>query len=174
MRKGRNRKNHTWSPPSRWSGLKSSPMTGCRTGRIVSTLAVEWIEIMTTQGFKDGITVSTLAVEWIEIQKQTVITVGLIVSTLAVEWIEISASGGVTTSNKSPPSRWSGLKLLHFPRPLPHSASPPSRWSGLKYIREPAVTVRCLSPPSRWSGLKFTSWSTCQHLYSLHPRGGVD
>ena len=57
------------SPPSRWSGLKlmrSHPLPSQR--YIVSTLAVEWIEIMhKNKTRKRSINVSTLAVEWIEI-----------------------------------------------------------------------------------------------------------
>ena len=34
--------------------------------------------------------VSTLAVEWIEIQKILIVYISVLVSTLAVEWIEIS------------------------------------------------------------------------------------
>ena len=57
---------------------------------MVSTLAVEWIEIeINGQGW-DGAIVSTLAVEWIEIEINGQGWDGAIcVSTLAVEWIEI-------------------------------------------------------------------------------------
>ena len=99
------------SPPSRWSGLKLG-----RTGKfiprgIVSTLAVEWIEIYNPilvisfkmsppsrwSGLKSPSAgsgcprpgVSTLAVEWIEIGPVGRVPDGPGVSTLAVEWIEI-------------------------------------------------------------------------------------
>ena len=56
----------------------------------VSTLAVEWIEILFSKTDTTAIKVSTLAVEWIEIS--CVFIPRLLyygVSTLAVEWIEI-------------------------------------------------------------------------------------
>ena len=58
---------------------------------IVSTLAVEWIEIQRVkQLLNDRGIVSTLAVEWIEITMGVPGLAGVInVSTLAVEWIEI-------------------------------------------------------------------------------------
>ena len=51
MRKGRNRKNHTW----------------------VSTLAVEWIEIYSDFSLSYSFCVSTLAVEWIEMTRHMLI-----------------------------------------------------------------------------------------------------
>ena len=56
---------------------------------VVSTLAVEWIEIV--PGICDGPNhcVSTLAVEWIEIHSDLYCRHPVAVSTLAVEWIEI-------------------------------------------------------------------------------------
>ena len=55
------------SPPSWWSGLKCPPAP--HTWRIpaVSTLVVEWIEIVDDELFKKIEDVSTLVVEWIEI-----------------------------------------------------------------------------------------------------------
>ena len=59
---------------------------------IVSTLAVEWIEIASFSCTEYGLCrVSTLAVEWIEIATSPPSHLSLLVSTLAVEWIEISS-----------------------------------------------------------------------------------
>ena len=55
----------------------------------VSTLAVEWIEIMYVVTIQCAYFVSTLAVEWIEIINWTRLKRKPLVSTLAVEWIEI-------------------------------------------------------------------------------------
>ena len=55
----------------------------------VSTLAVEWIEIDTTNHLNLVSIVSTLAVEWIEIKIMGQYGAFAGVSTLAVEWIEI-------------------------------------------------------------------------------------
>ena len=78
--------------------------------------------------------VSTLAVEWIEIMNPETEESQDVVSTLAVEWIEIGNAGGADRHQWSPPSRWSGLKsssILVSPARCP---SPPSRWSGLKSL----------------------------------------
>ena len=57
----------------------------------VSTLAVEWIEMVVDgKATRVGFEVSTLAVEWIEISARRRVYQCLCVSTLAVEWIEIS------------------------------------------------------------------------------------
>ena len=55
----------------------------------VSTLAVEWIEIMVVSHSFTHSPVSTLAVEWIEMPKGYRLYTEIAVSTLAVEWIEI-------------------------------------------------------------------------------------
>ena len=55
------------SPPSRWSGLKSSMVLTLVLVTSVSTLAVEWIEICSIARMWGYRPVSTLAVEWIEI-----------------------------------------------------------------------------------------------------------
>ena len=80
--------------------------------RIVSTLAVEWIEILRKQRRTLNLKVSTLAVEWIEIYLLLYYAFLSRVSTLAVEWIEIGRklSDGYKQGT-SPPSRWSGLKF---------------------------------------------------------------
>ena len=57
----------------------------------VSTLAVEWIEIMDRLYLHFPVAVSTLAVEWIEINDTFNKTTVIQVSTLAVEWIEMYA-----------------------------------------------------------------------------------
>ena len=55
--------------------------------------------------------VSTLAVEWIEIYRHAVFIKVVKVSTLAVEWIEIVLKDECDIEiEMSPPSRWSGLK----------------------------------------------------------------
>ena len=56
----------------------------------VSTLAVEWIEIMCAHQIAAAVDVSTLAVEWIEIKCSNRTHPTPKVSTLAVEWIEIT------------------------------------------------------------------------------------
>ena len=56
---------------------------------IVSTLVVEWIEIIAREASRASNTVSTLVVEWIEIDLQRLIYSSSSVSTLVVEWIEI-------------------------------------------------------------------------------------
>ena len=57
----------------------------------VSTLAEEWIEIMDRLYLHFPVAVSTLAVEWIEINDTFNKTTVIQVSTLAVEWIEMYA-----------------------------------------------------------------------------------
>ena len=59
---------------------------------MVSTLAVEWIEIDENKLKYALSMVSTLAVEWIEIHKKHFEGCAGNVSTLAVEWIEIYSS----------------------------------------------------------------------------------
>ena len=54
--------------------------------------------------------VSTLAVEWIEMAKALEDNKAYVVSTLAVEWIEIFCFHSRAEKLASPPSRWSGLK----------------------------------------------------------------
>ena len=78
---------------------------------LVSTLAVEWIEIVTLVYRHAEPLVSTLAVEWIEIAVQVIICMFTFVSTLAVEWIEILEYEKNLVKTGSPPSRWSGLKF---------------------------------------------------------------
>ena len=59
---------------------------------LVSTLAVEWIEIDFYKSIGGKVhNVSTLAVEWIEINDTFNKTTVIQVSTLAVEWIEMYA-----------------------------------------------------------------------------------
>ncbi len=77
---------------------------------MVSTLAVEWIEIVDIAACTIHTTVSTLAVEWIEIIHPFLNYIGFQVSTLAVEWIEMIVIQKLISSWTSPPSRWSGLK----------------------------------------------------------------
>ncbi len=55
------------SPPSRWSGLKSGVEDFELQIGTVSTLAVEWIEMLDDAEALSVVQVSTLAVEWIEI-----------------------------------------------------------------------------------------------------------
>ena len=93
---------------------------------------VEWIEISKDTFFKKLPDVSTLVVEWIEIlagmtQQQVAesppswwsglksnsywyVPFPQVVSTLVVEWIEINRSGLKNLETGSPPSWWSGLK----------------------------------------------------------------
>ena len=77
----------------------------------VSTLAVEWIEIISLAPISTPLVVSTLAVEWIEITKNVTEEIKQVVSTLAVEWIEIGQTKSNDYGTVSPPSRWSGLKF---------------------------------------------------------------
>ena len=100
------------SPPSWWSGLKYDIVTGPSSSLQVSTLVVEWIEILSDcsmdtarelsppswwSGLKSpctylsnaGARVSTLVVEWIEICNPAWLFGPAAVSTLVVEWIEI-------------------------------------------------------------------------------------
>ena len=77
------------SPPSRWSGLKYTVASNQLPVLPVSTLAVEWIEIISSNSSICRNRVSTLAVEWIEIVPATCLLHASGVSTLAVEWIEI-------------------------------------------------------------------------------------
>ena len=58
------------SPPSRWSGLKYTAYFQSIFSLHVSTLAVEWIEIIIHLWAVSGMWVSTLAVEWIEMTKR--------------------------------------------------------------------------------------------------------
>ena len=141
------------SPPSRWSGLKFAVLMHALWVYIVSTLAVEWIEIVTMSAEEDGEIVSTLAVEWIEIYQQ-ILPVGLTeVSTLAVEWIEIP--------------------LLSIS--CSYSMSPPSRWSGLKYNLNPRCTPQYLvsTLAVEWIEIRPRTSKEAKHG-GLHPRGGVD
>ena len=55
------------SPPSWWSGLKYHAVRDSHARRRVSTLVVEWIEILTCPSPAVWYCVSTLVVEWIEI-----------------------------------------------------------------------------------------------------------
>ena len=56
----------------------------------VSTLVVEWIEILPGRPALPCLpAVSTLVVEWIEIAIRSAPLASVIVSTLVVEWIEI-------------------------------------------------------------------------------------
>ena len=81
-------------------------------GNQVSTLVVEWIEIEIS-ATTDTITfVSTLVVEWIEIPTSKGNVPTQTVSTLVVEWIEIPPTTCHEYDVGSPPSWWSGLKLL--------------------------------------------------------------
>ena len=57
------------SPPSRWSGLKFHAIDYHVDDALVSTLAVEWIEITSGNRYDYYNWVSTLAVEWIEIKQ---------------------------------------------------------------------------------------------------------
>ncbi len=165
------------SPPSRWSGLKFPFLEYLTAKGIVSTLAVEWIEIQPYLLLPIQSTVSTLAVEWIEIPLfDSRCSDDCGVSTLAVEWIEIPMPVVPRITVSSPPSRWSGLKCNRKGwRPALCQASPPSRWSGLKFITHLQSPPRTWSPPSRWSGLKFFHPGCLPRLKErLHPRGGVD
>ena len=90
--------------------------------------------------------VSTLAVEWIEICRAPPVSRSCPVSTLAVEWIEI----GFTFSHEvfgegSPPSRWSGLKFRDSLIAVHIIASPLSRRSKLK-IRQLQNYIQLPSP----------------------------
>ena len=89
-------------------------------------------------------------------------------------------------ADRSPPSRWSGLKLSVCCRPLPCQEvstlavewieirldssnsllgeSPPSRWSGLKSLPACGAPLPSASPPSRWSGLKFRGSLIAVHI----------
>ena len=78
------------SPPSWWSGLKYHAVRDSHARRRVSTLVVEWIEILTCPSPAVWYCVSTLVVEWIEIDQQTADFINCVVSTLVVEWIEIA------------------------------------------------------------------------------------
>ena len=77
------------SPPSWWSGLKYHAVRDSHARRRVSTLVVEWIEILTCPSPAVWYCVSTLVVEWIEIAIRSAPLASVIVSTLVVEWIEI-------------------------------------------------------------------------------------
>ena len=80
---------------------------------MVSTLVVEWIEITIPFAIARAIWVSTLVVEWIEMAGSTSGNTKLTVSTLVVEWIEIGfLHRECLRRPASPPSWWSGLKLL--------------------------------------------------------------
>ncbi len=122
------------SPPSRWSGLKFIYGHLPVIVHIVSTLAVEWIEISSGLSAVGYLVVSTLAVEWIEIDFMRLISRWHGVSTLAVEWIEIVVPSDRVTFTPSPPSRWSGLKSGREMVRRRGAGSPPSRWSGLKSV----------------------------------------
>ena len=77
------------SPPSWWSGLKFRPAYDRTEICPVSTLVVEWIEIMMDINGLISLDVSTLVVEWIEIRWSASSLASSSVSTLVVEWIEI-------------------------------------------------------------------------------------
>ena len=93
---------------------------------------VEWIEIGKDYNTGLGDYVSTLVVEWIEIlypaRKEGLFEV----STLVVEWIEIGLCTYCSSPSPSPPSWWSGLKFSGSDNSSSAKASPPSWWSGLK------------------------------------------
>ena len=57
------------SPPSWWSGLKSHALVWHSAVEDVSTLVVEWIEIIVRDIINPVPQVSTLVVEWIEIHQ---------------------------------------------------------------------------------------------------------
>ena len=69
--------------------MKYSQSHVSRSAVLVSTLVVEWIEILTMPPIRMPAVVSTLVVEWIEIRTQKPLSGPLTVSTLVVEWIEI-------------------------------------------------------------------------------------
>ena len=73
---------------------------------------MEWIEILHFRQAHIEHAVSTLAVEWIEIAFSFQVSRSALVSTLAVEWIEILRVRRYIVISRSPPSRWSGLKLV--------------------------------------------------------------
>ena len=77
------------SPPSWWSGLKSVVSIFSTIRLRVSTLVVEWIEILNLHQHSGYPPVSTLVVEWIEMAHNPLDQFGWHVSTLVVEWIEI-------------------------------------------------------------------------------------
>ena len=99
-------------------------------------------------------TVSALAAEWIEIAEEAGQGLEYMVSALAAEWIEITIDWSYGTIGRSPPSRRSGLKLIHPKRNESKSLSPPSRRSGLKLYGLKRDAADLMSPPSRRSGLK--------------------
>ena len=59
------------SPPSWWSGLKYRQAQPVLLRSLVSTLVVEWIEILHHYGQPLVCTVSTIVVEWIEMDRYT-------------------------------------------------------------------------------------------------------
>ena len=82
------------SPPSWWSGLKFDNPTMWEYNSHVSTLVVEWIEIL----------------------RSIVYAICFRVSTLVVEWIEMLYLMKYAASLWSPPSWWSGLKSGDYRR----------------------------------------------------------
>ena len=78
--------------------------------------------------------VSTLAVEWIEIFCYLAIHFPL--ASPPSRWSGLKSFDKVEVTDViwSPPSRWSGLKFLINRKKQKKQMSPPSRWSGLKSV----------------------------------------
>ena len=122
-----------------------------------------------------NVLVSTLAVEWIEIVILEFSRPLLSVSTLAVEWIEIAPHWPAPSFYASPPSRWSGLKLVDGDIHVDFTESPPSRWSGLKFkaIQKINDSTFVSTLAVEWIEIEGEERSVGGAL-GLHPRGGVD
>ena len=108
------------SPPSWWSGLKYKTGINRRSSASVSTLVVEWIEILLSNVLKNpGYESPPSWWSGLKLEKQSEYISCEGVSTLVVEWIEINfETGARNPSLRSPPSWWSGLK---FPSSQPLS-----------------------------------------------------
>ena len=99
--------------------------------------------------------VSTLVVEWIEIVVVESVEHDDDVSTLVVEWIEISSLPRPKNIFPSPPSWWSGLKCWtkYAKRAGPAVSTLVVEWIEMDFNDEKEKMER-RSPPSWWSGLK--------------------
>ena len=123
----------TWSPPSRWSGLKSLLLLLQRI--VCMSPPSRWSGLKFWYPKWEGDDCPSPPSRWSGL-KWFIISIWIYavnVSTLAVEWIEIAKQGDKETTVSSPPSRWSGLKYSHCSQLQPFPLSPPSRWSGLKF-----------------------------------------
>ena len=142
------------SPPCGWCGLKYTCTRGrvsenshhlaggvdwnffrvVRTAadKIVTTLRVVWIEMLSEVNTYLIISVTTLRVVWIEIALSYKAILMRTVTTLRVVWIEMYNLLYRHITRLSPPCGWCGLKSSNEIDQSHADGSPPCGWCGLK------------------------------------------